>query len=125
VPSQGAWCGGGGGPKCWNVSDGKEIRLGHGIGGYTFTNPASDSPRAIAERWVSPGFFCVECPIKFDRRAVWDFGARRLVASWKPNTQAWNSVHRVAEPDRCALSPDGQFVAEGGDGIVRLYRLTP
>jgi hypothetical protein len=31
----------------------------------------------------------------------------------------------VREPDRCALSPDGQLVAEGGDGVVRLYRLTP
>jgi hypothetical protein len=126
VPNKGAWCAvDGKRSRCWNVSDGKEIRLARDITGYRFTDAAVSAPRALAERWVSPGFFCLECPMKLDRRAVWDFGTGALVSSWKPNAQEWNSIHRVGEPDRCNISPDGQFVAEGGDGVVRLYRLTP
>jgi hypothetical protein len=126
VPDRSAWCAPDGKrSRCWNVSDGKEIRLVRDIAGYQFTEAAASAPRAIADRWVSPGFLCWECPMKLDRRAVWDFSTRTVVSSWKPNAQAWDSIHRVGEPDRCAISPDGQFVAEGGDGVVRLDRLTP
>jgi WD40 repeat protein len=128
VPIESAWCGlDGKESKCWNVTDGKEIRLGHGIGGYQFTDPAASAPRVIAEHWAYPSFFaCFSlCQSELRRRAVWDFSTRTLVSSWKPNAQAWNSIHRQNEPDRCSLSSDGQFVAEGGDGVVRLYRLTP
>ena len=128
VPVESAWCGlDGKESKCWNVTDGKEIRLGHGIGGYQFTDPAASAPRVIAEHSAYPSFFaCFPlCQSELRRRAVWDFSTRTLVSSWKPNAQAWNSIHRQNEPDRCSLSSDGQFVAEGGDGVVRLYRLTP
>ena len=128
VPSEDAWCGWGGRkPKCWNVNDGKEIRLGHGIGGYEFTEPAASAPRVVAEHWAYPSFLnCFPlCQAELRRRAIWDFKLNAVVASWRPGTQTWNSIHRSTEPDRCALSPDGKFVAEGGDGVVRLYRLTP
>jgi hypothetical protein len=126
VPGVGAWCGWDGkSPSCRNVIDSNKIQLGRAIDGYRFTNPAASAPRAIAERWGNRGFFCWECDLRLDRRAVWDFSTRTVISSWRPRTQTWNSIHRVGEPDRCAISPDGQFIAEGGDGVVQLHRLTP
>jgi hypothetical protein len=32
---------------------------------------------------------------------------------------------RVAAPFQVAISPDGEYIAEGGNGIVRLYKIEP
>ncbi|HXP86789.1 MAG TPA: hypothetical protein VN841_18805 [Bryobacteraceae bacterium] len=62
-------------------------------------------------------------PKPVDRRLVWDVGTAREIAAWKPFKQPYSPAVTVHPYRNCALSSDGQFVAEGGDGVVRLYRL--
>jgi hypothetical protein len=62
------------------------------------------------------------------RRVVWDFSTGAEIASWKPDTQTYSLpglVHPVKEPFAVAISPDGQYIAEGGNGILRLYKIEP
>ena len=62
------------------------------------------------------------------RRVVWDFRTGKELASWGPDTQEWvdsGIPMRIREPFRVAISPDGQYIAEGGNGILRLFTIEP
>lgn len=65
----------------------------------------------------------------YGRRIVWDFRAGKEIVSWRPEFQSWEvplrdgSTKRMHEPYRFAISPDGQYVAEGGNGILHLYKI--
>ena len=120
IGSAGLWCGHVIGTEhCWTIENGSRVRLSWGMANFRFVQAAALSQRAIAEHWTLYGAVA-----RLEKRAVWDFSLRRSIASWKPAFQR-RVRHEPLEPDRCAISADGQFVAEGGDGVVRLYRLTP
>jgi WD40 repeat protein len=121
------WRNGNGRLGCWDFNSGKRLALSRGIGKYQIVEASTAAPRAIAEHWAYPSFFtCLGlCQAELRLRAVYDFRSKMVLASWKPAVQHWRSEGGREEPERCAISPDGQFVAEGGDGVVRLYRLTP
>jgi len=70
---------------------------------YTVTQASRLSPRVIAEHRESTGHV--------RRRIVVDLRSGRQIASFK------------TLGSRCALSPDGDFLAEGGDGSLTLYQL--
>ncbi len=66
------------------------------------------------------------------KRVVWDFRTRQEIVRWKPKAQelqrifgSTNSDIRATEPYRFDISPDGEFVVEGGAGVVTLYRIKP
>jgi hypothetical protein len=88
---------------------------------------ASRAPhRVLAERWGDSFIehFDIDPQRTVRRRVVWDINERREIASWKPQEvqyyYQWFYIHPYKT---CTLSPDGHFVAEGGNGVVRLYRL--
>jgi hypothetical protein len=58
----------------------------------------------------------------YKRRLIWDFGEKRVVASWMPQNQAVKDgpIHAAF-----ALSADGNLFAEGASGTVRIYRVGP
>ena len=56
------------------------------------------------------------------RRVVWDFRGSRELASWRPELQSYMGEE---EPFKFAISPNGQYVAEGGNGIIRLFKIEP
>jgi len=60
-----------------------------------------------------------------ERRVVWDFGTGKEVASWKPRHQDDMAHPATREAYEFAISPDGTMVAEGGAGVLTLYRIEP
>jgi len=65
------------------------------------------------------------------RRRVWDFRSNTEVASWPLKFLTyWTSFdldgfNRDRRPVPCAISPDGEYIAEGADGKVSLYKVRP
>ena len=61
------------------------------------------------------------------KRTLWDFGAGKALVSWRPKWQRsglkWAPNERSPYP--CAISPDGEYVVEGGAGVVTLYKIEP
>lgn len=104
--------------RCWEVSTGTEMSSLPKLNGVLDSVAASSSRILIntsVHMMVLPLDRC--CDFLF-RWRVYDMISGRQVASWP--------MHDVNGPwNICVLSPDGRFVAEGGDGVVRLYRLTP
>jgi hypothetical protein len=65
-------------------------------------------------------------PGSLKRRVVWDFGAGKELSSWHPRLQSIIlGAHRQSLPFQFAISPDGEYVVEGGAGALALYRIEP
>jgi len=65
------------------------------------------------------------------RRVVWDYRSGKELVSWRPRSQnvisgdaPSNPVPRP-EPYCFAISPDGEYILEGGAGILTLYKIEP
>jgi WD40 repeat protein len=108
---------------CWKLPGGEVIPLAPDLTGYLVTQASRFSPRVIAERWGSHWWALLDEVGYMASRVVLELPSGRQVASLKPRPQ-----HRYfpANHDwysKCALSPAGDLLAEGGDGSLRLYRL--
>jgi hypothetical protein len=114
---------------CRNVDTSKEI-------GETVRNgdepiaTASRASRAVVSDYRSRNIpLDYEYHTVFKGRYVWDFRTGQELASWYPESETYPSVFsppkQVTEPFRFAISPDGQCVAEGGNGKVMLYKIEP
>ena len=93
---------------------------------YKMIDASRTPPRVLAERWGDSFIehFDIDPWPTVRRRVVWDINERREIASWKPQEGHPYGQGFYHHPYKsCALSPDGHFVAEGGKGVVRLYRL--
>jgi hypothetical protein len=56
------------------------------------------------------------------RRVVWDFETGKQLASWRPKSQ---TILLSSQPYVFAISPDGEYVIEGGAGALALYKIEP
>ena len=59
---------------------------------------------------------------------VWDYATGERLASWRPEPQTWylpgsRPPKKIREPSKVAISSDGQFVAEAGNGRVKVYKI--
>jgi len=61
------------------------------------------------------------------RRVVWDFETGKQLASWRPRSQTvpQGGPYRQSLPFVFAMSPDGEYVVEGGAGTLALYKIEP
>jgi hypothetical protein len=62
--------------------------------------------------------------------AVWDYATGKTLALWRPDMQTWyqegiRPPKKITEPSKLAISPDGYFVAEAGNGKLTIYRVRP
>jgi hypothetical protein len=121
---------------CWAINGGKEIPVPKQARGYVLNQAATSSARVVAEKWEydrdpwweSLLFWWVPYPGSSAlprRRAVFDLLSGNWISSWKPRIQDSTSPDVEDHPYHCALSANGEFFAESGDGGLELYRLAP
>lgn len=115
---------------CRNVDTGEEIGETLKTNGVEPIATAARATRAVVSDYRRRKIpFDYEYTTTFKGRVVWDFATGQQLASWRPEWEAYTSLikpeKRITEPFRFALSPDGKYVAEGGSGIIRLYRIEP
>ena len=117
--------------RCWKTDTGELI-------GNSSTHDAT-APYAVSmssTRVVFSEAGRVPAPIpdmgtySYKDAVVWDFATGERLASWRPRTQTWMELgwhlqKKVVEPSKFAISADGRFVAEGGDGRIIVCRVDP
>ena len=129
-----ALCFDNGGLHCRAINGGKGIHLPGQVRGYRLNQAAISSPRVIAEKWTIdrgpwwslPLVFWIPAPLPPPlprERTVFDLRSGKLTASW--NVRMPRSTSPYFQNYLCALSANGELLAESGDGMLELYRLTP
>ena len=109
---------------CWKLPGGEVIPLARDLTDYRVTQTSRFSPRVIAERWGSHWWELFDEIGYMASRIVLELPSGRKIASLNPHPQHESSLPSVHDGySKCALSPAGDLLAEGGDGSLRLYRL--
>ncbi len=114
--------------RCWDVNTGKQIAEAVSIRGGAPMVVAARATRAIASDYRRSGVPLTDSFREvLKRRTVWDFKTGLELASWKPELQPYDvGLEPVTKWwSAFAISADGQYVAEGGNGILRLYQIKP
>jgi len=120
---------------CWDVDTGTKIAEAPTVGGGDPIATSQHSSRIIASDWRRVRMpFSREYRGDFRRRVIWDFRTDQELLSWSPDFQSWDfqlfidpqkPLKHVDEPFRFAISPDGQYIVEGGSGGIHFYRIVP
>jgi hypothetical protein len=113
---------------CWDADSGAEIARTNGGNPHWPMKTALHAKRAILSEYGWRIYFeGWETEVgSLKRWVVWDFGTGKELASWKPKWQSYMiRDSKAREPYRLAISPDGDLVAEGGQGTLILYRIEP
>jgi len=97
---------------CWIADTGQLIGVAPADLAHEFA-ASSHSIRVIVSDYREfPVSLTDVKPEIFKELFVWDFATSRKVVSWRSEFR-----HPFA------ISPDGQYVAEGGKGLVRVYKI--
>ena len=108
---------------CWNLPEGQAIPLPSELNSYGITQASRSSPRAVAERMGNHAFTLGEATPELLGLMVVDLRSGKTIVSLKPRLQ--QTVYSISwdRSFQYALSPNGDLLAEGGDGSLRLYRV--
>jgi WD40 repeat protein len=115
---------------CREIEGDTKIPVSKPLCSYRLSEAAFSSTRVVAENWEEMDHHWWEMfaltvgghklPVQ---RGIFDLRSGKLISSWKPRIQDSRSPYITDHPYQCALSPNGDFLAEGGNGGVELYRL--
>jgi hypothetical protein len=109
--------------RCWNLPDGQVIPIASELKSYGVAQVSRLSARVVAERWgYHPLNLYKEVPDMVGLIVV-DLRSGHQIASLKPRQQ--REAYSVQGDRYCqyALSPSGDLLAEGGDGVLNAYQL--
>lgn len=120
---------------CWESDTGKKIGEAPTINGGDPMANSLHASRVVASDYRRRRVpFSSDIIEVFKRRVVWDFRAGKELVSWRPDFQSWDfqlyldpqkPLKHVHEPFPFAISPDGQYVVEGGSGRLNLRKIGP
>jgi len=116
---------------CWNADTGQPIGTAPTVNGGTSFATAARASRMVASDYRRSRIpFSYEYRETLKQRVVWDFGTGKELVSWYPDKQEYldrvlRVPRRTTDFFRCAMSPDGQYIVEGGSGLLRLYKIEP
>jgi hypothetical protein len=116
---------------CWDSVTGKIIATAPTVNGGSPFAVATSATRMIASdyhRYRIP--LTSEYGERLKARVVWDFGTGKELASWVPEKQDYidrsaKTPTKVGDMAKFAISPDGNYVVDGANGIIRLYKVIP
>jgi hypothetical protein len=115
--------------SCWEVDSGEKISEAPTINGGEPIAAAAHSSRIIASdfRRANRPLFSDNYVAILQRRVVLDVRTGKELVSWRPQSQSYININneREEEPFQFAISPDGQYIAEGGNGTIHLYKIEP
>lgn len=121
-----------GGKICWDVDTAKQIGQATVSGSVSSgSGVSSRSSRVVLDDPHGTGIpFASTFTEMAARRRVWDFGTNEEVASWRlrfitySTTLDGDGFNRDRRPIPCAISPDGEYIVEGDDGKIWLYKIS-
>jgi hypothetical protein len=115
--------------RCWKTDSGELIGSApsdHAT--FPFTVSRRSTRVIFTETGYIPGIIPDLDSHPYRGAAVWDYATNKKLASWRPKTQSWMELglrppKKIVEPSKFAISQDGQFIAEAGNGTLTVYRV--
>jgi hypothetical protein len=122
-----------GGKICWDVDTAKQIGQAPLSGSVSSgSGVTARSSRVVLDDPHESGIPLASIFTEMAaRRWVWDFRTNKEVVSWQLRFITYSTAldgdgfSRDRKPIPCAISPDGEYVVEGGDGKIWLYKIRP
>jgi hypothetical protein len=115
--------------RCLDVDTGRVIAEAASVKRAWSIVAASESSRVVISQY-RPEPENIPTTSVVDRRVVWDFRNGQQVAVWRPEFQKWRfPMGKIRQwrsnPFVFAISPTGKYIAEGGNGVLRLFEIEP
>ena len=111
---------------CWATATGQPIAEAPTVSGGKPFSVATQATRAVVSDYRRSRIpFSREYREVLKHRVVWDFGTGKELAAWYPDKQEYriSGGKPFSSLFRFTISPDGRFLAEGGSGVVRIFRI--
>jgi len=119
--------------ECWTTNGGGPLAKSDGWNSPDVRVTLGSSRAVISDYsrkldWFVDWFWY---PGALSKRVVWDFRSGRRLVTWKPKSQKVqtgefpNSKVGQEQPYRFDISPDGEYIVEGGSGVITLYKIEP
>ncbi len=111
-----------GNAECWDVASGEKIAEFQRFQGGAPAAASAHASRLVLTQ-VTPFPSKRRGEILADgERVVWDFRAGAEVSDWEVRGQS-AETNSIIQPAPVAISPSGRSLAEGADGVLRIYEL--
>jgi hypothetical protein len=116
---------------CWDIDTGKEVAVSRKYNNLDI-QPALYAPRIVLSNYGRTfDFINLRWAVgSLRKRIIWDIQTGQEIVSWQPKieetiigTSEFRQV--VRKPYRFAISPDGEYIIEGGAGELILRKIEP